>query len=28
MAAYKDPWKEAYLPATPNQFSMLLPVLS
>ena len=28
MAAYKDPWKEAYRPATPNQFSSLLPVLS
>jgi nitrite reductase (NADH) large subunit len=28
IAAYKDPWKEAYLPATPNQFASLLPVLA
>jgi nitrite reductase (NADH) large subunit len=27
IAAYKDPWKEAYHPVTPNQFSSLLPVL-
>jgi nitrite reductase (NADH) large subunit len=27
IAAYKDPWKEAYNPVTPNQFSSLLPVL-
>jgi nitrite reductase (NADH) large subunit len=26
-AAYRDPWKEAYLPATANQFASLLPVL-
>jgi nitrite reductase (NADH) large subunit len=25
--AYYDPWKEAYRPATPNQFASLLPVL-
>jgi nitrite reductase (NADH) large subunit len=25
--AYRDPWKEAYTPATPNQFSTLLPVI-
>jgi len=25
--AYRDPWKEAYAPATPNQFSTLLPVI-
>ncbi len=25
--AYIDPWREAYTPATPNQFSSLLPVL-
>ena len=28
MAAYKDPWKEAYLPAASNQFVSLLPVVS
>lgn len=28
VAAHKDPWKEAYVPATPNQFSSLLPVLA
>ena len=27
-AAYRDPWKEAYAPATANQFVSLLPVLS
>ena len=27
IAAYKDPWKEAYAPATPNQFASLLPIL-
>ena len=27
VAAYKDPWKEAYMPATANQFATLLPVL-
>lgn len=27
IAAYRDPWQEAYTPATPNQFSSLLPVL-
>jgi len=27
-AAYKDPWKEAYTPATENQFASLMPVLS
>ena len=27
VAAYKDPWKEAYAPATPNQFASVLPVL-
>jgi len=27
IAAYKDPWKEAYVPATANQFATLLPVL-
>lgn len=27
IAAYRDPWKEAYTPVTPNQFSSLLPVL-
>ena len=25
--AYYDPWREAYTPATPNQFATLLPVL-
>jgi nitrite reductase (NADH) large subunit len=25
--SYKDPWKEAYAPATPNQFLSTLPVL-
>ena len=25
--AYVDPWKEAFLPATPNQFVSLLPVI-
>jgi nitrite reductase (NADH) large subunit len=25
--AYRDPWREAYAPATPNQFASLLPVL-
>ncbi len=24
--AYIDPWKEAYAPVTPNQFSSILPV--
>jgi nitrite reductase (NADH) large subunit len=24
--AYRDPWQEAYTPATPNQFASLLPV--
>ncbi len=27
VAAYRDPWREAYVPATPNQFASLLPVL-
>ena len=27
-AAYKDPWKEAWLPANDNQFASVLPVLS
>jgi nitrite reductase (NADH) large subunit len=27
-AAYKDPWKEAYMPMTPNQFASVLPVIS
>jgi nitrite reductase (NADH) large subunit len=27
MAAYRDPWKEAHIPATVNQFATLLPVL-
>jgi nitrite reductase (NADH) large subunit len=27
MEAYYDPWKEAYRPATPNQFASVLPVL-
>jgi len=27
VAAYRDPWKEAYVPATANQFASLLPVL-
>jgi nitrite reductase (NADH) large subunit len=27
VAAYRDPWKEAFLPATPNQFVSLLPVI-
>ncbi len=27
-AAYKDPWKEAYMPAASDQFTSLLPVLS
>ena len=27
-AAYKDPWKEAYMPAATSQFTSLLPVLS
>jgi nitrite reductase (NADH) large subunit len=27
VAAYRDPWREAYTPATPNQFASLLPVL-
>ena len=27
VAAYIDPWKEAYAPATANQFASLLPVL-
>ncbi len=26
-AAYRDPWKEAVISATPNQFAALLPVL-
>ncbi|MDQ2731553.1 MAG: nitrite reductase large subunit NirB [Armatimonadota bacterium] len=25
--AYTDPWREAYSPATPNQFTTILPVL-
>jgi nitrite reductase (NADH) large subunit len=25
--SYRDPWKEAFLPATPNQFVSLLPVI-
>ncbi|MDQ6706059.1 MAG: NAD(P)/FAD-dependent oxidoreductase, partial [Acidobacteriota bacterium] len=25
--SYRDPWREAYAPATPNQFASLLPVL-
>jgi nitrite reductase (NADH) large subunit len=25
--AYRDPWLEAYTPATPNQFASLLPVV-
>jgi len=24
---YRDPWKEAYVPATPNQFASMLPVI-
>ncbi len=27
IAAHRDPWKEAYAPATPNQFASLLPVI-
>lgn len=27
VAVYCDPWKEAYAPATPNQFASLLPVI-
>ncbi|MGI8992204.1 MAG: nitrite reductase large subunit NirB [Bryobacteraceae bacterium] len=27
VASYRDPWREAYAPATPNQFASLLPVL-
>jgi nitrite reductase (NADH) large subunit len=27
VSAYRDPWKEAYMPATANQFASLLPVL-
>ena len=27
IAAYKDPWKEAYTPITPNQFASVLPIL-
>jgi len=27
VVSYKDPWKEAYTPATANQFSSTLPVL-
>ncbi len=27
MAAYRDPWKEARVPATQNQFITLLPVI-
>jgi len=27
VASYKDPWKEAYAPATANQFVSILPVL-
>jgi nitrite reductase (NADH) large subunit len=27
VAAYRDPWREAYAPATANQFASLLPVL-
>jgi nitrite reductase (NADH) large subunit len=26
-AAYRDPWKEAYAPRTPNQFASVLPIL-
>jgi len=26
-AVYRDPWKEAFIPATPNQFASLLPVI-
>jgi len=25
--AYRDPWREAYVPATPNQFVSLLPIV-
>jgi nitrite reductase (NADH) large subunit len=25
--AYRDPWREAYAPATPNQFVSLLPIV-
>lgn len=25
--AYRDPWKEAYVPATSNQFASMLPVI-
>ena len=28
MAAYNDPWKEAYVPATANHYASQLPVLS
>jgi nitrite reductase (NADH) large subunit len=27
VAAYRDPWKEAYAPATTNQFASVLPIL-
>ena len=27
IAAYRDPWKEAFMPATPNQFASVLPVI-
>jgi nitrite reductase (NADH) large subunit len=27
IAAYRDPWKEAYTPVTANQFASLLPVI-
>lgn len=27
VTAYKDPWKEAYTPATTNQFVSVLPIL-
>ena len=26
-AAYRDPWREAYAPKTPNQFTSILPVI-
>jgi nitrite reductase (NADH) large subunit len=26
--AYRDPWQEAYAPATPNQFASLLPAIA
>jgi nitrite reductase (NADH) large subunit len=27
IAAYRDPWREAYTPKTPNQFASLLRVI-